>query len=833
MVDENLSQDADNGDERKLKDPDYILENRDIDNRYREEHENIMLLANRQPNNVQEAEEKYQVEQLVKEENVAVRILVNVDSERNANNGQPPSADEVDAAIKVAEPAGGYVAATAKNFEVLADQLNKIMKQDGTDKSDGRQSPKASLQQALNQNVGGGFPEEVLQNVKDALLLREKESGDRRFSKTRFSQPDPKDWKGLSEKPPVPARKDSVPMVDDVNNDHMPDHMISRAAITFAVMQDDKTHTAADEADDVNATRAAPFTVASQWGGGFGSESNSDADDESEGEDGADFNKKISSRKKRAMMNTLADEDDLRMDSVMRSSLIIHDGDQINDLRNHHAMRGSLVLLDDDNNDSAIKDLNDSPYHIGERKLSSSSLTKVPISSESRVTVVEKSQSLDNLQSRTGILKMPDKIAKEIGNIMSPLNSPSKSMFKTKDSLTDMKKLSSLGQVKASIGKPPTPQTIMSAKWDKFSDSGMNDKGVHIGKIPIVEIVAKRPDGPIVALQKSRLLALQTDSSVQNSTDTHKEKSQWKENLKIDNIIKSPHKSVSLERKSTSVDIVHPSKTKMSTIPEDQNSDTNKSSGHKSSAEQKQTNKSTASDQSTLHKDTKEDKSPSSQDSSHKISQNNVSSSIKRESAIPIPTHRNTTPRKESPRRESPYRESTTLKKEVNNYNKKESSVSRKDSFRESTLSRKDSIKDSISNSVKKDPIINTKKDNLNHHTHRHDPLKKTNSLTNNTSSQTGSIRKENSTTQTNVKNDHNSSANKTDSPNSSQIRRPTKRRSSSASRVSDRTTHELREALKSNISTPEPPPQDDPDSSRVPKPPPGLAPKNAVTYAR
>lgn len=54
--------------------------------------------------------------------------------------------------------------------------------------------------------------------------------------------------------------------------------------------------------------------------------------------------------------------------------------------------------------------------------------------------------------------------------------------------------------------------------------------------------------------------------------------------------------------------------------------------------------------------------------------------------------------------------------------------------------------------------------------------------------------------------------------------KKPVRRRSSSASRISDRTANELREALAA--VTPTPP---DNDPSKVPKPPPGAAPKNTV----
>jgi hypothetical protein len=62
---------------------------------------------------------------------------------------------------------------------------------------------------------------------------------------------------------------------------------MSRAAVTFAVLQtEERTHTLGEDEDgvDENATRAAPFTMASQWQG-ISALNSSGADDDSVNED--------------------------------------------------------------------------------------------------------------------------------------------------------------------------------------------------------------------------------------------------------------------------------------------------------------------------------------------------------------------------------------------------------------------------------------------------------------------------------------------------------------------------------------------------------------------
>ncbi|OWF52696.1 Tau-tubulin kinase 1 [Mizuhopecten yessoensis] len=693
-MDVNLSYNQEEGDqeERKLKEAQYILENKnlhDIDNRLREEVGDIVLVPRKQNVNHMETEEKHQMEQLVQEDNVAPQVYSIVPDERG-NTGDAPPQDQQDAP-------------KTSGLDVLADQLTRILKQDG-DKMEGRPVPR----EQTHDQVGSAmrFSEEILPDMRE----RDQHSGgERRQSKGRYHENQL--FKEIIDRKVHSAvasnRKNSLVCDEDISNnpDYQPDPLVSRAAITFALMQtEEKTHTAADENIDENATRAAPFTVASQWGAvsAFGSDSNnSDADDESEGEEGNDMKLKTSHRTRRGLMNTLADEDDLRLDSIVRNSLVLHDADR----ESHEILRNSLVFLDDDADRDQNKEKSDSGFHfrnLSDRKHSSNSLQFLNVQGSERTpeSPLEKSQSVDSIHSKlSSPSRMPEKLAKEIGNLISsPLSSPSKHLFKGKDSLTDIKKLASLSHLKP-LGKPPAPHYV-SARNHNTDKSAISDSN-------------KRP------MLYPSTVKTQSDSSKHSDNKTISVDEVKSKKIKVVNNhdkggVPERREVVNPERRASDGGRTGKS-TKMSTIPEDQNSE-NKSGGPKSSksADQIHTTKSTASDNSTLCKD---DKVPSQQE---------IKSSKK---------------------------ETTSQKKEL----KKETSLHKKDC---SSQKKESSL-------LKKDPIS----------------------------------------------------------------KRQQKRRSSSASRVSERTTLELREALSS--LTPDPHENPESDSSRVPKPPPGQPPKNAVTYAR
>nr|KAI8747175.1 tau-tubulin kinase 1 [Biomphalaria glabrata] len=243
--------------------------------------------------------------------------------------------------------------------------------------------------------------------------------------------------------------------------------LASRAAITFALMQtDDKTHTQCDEAGEENATRAAPFTMASQWGAFGSSDEGSDNEDsEEDGGGGGDKGKKSSRARRLAMMNTLADEDDQQLDSMARNSLVLMD-----DRDGHETMRTSLVFEDDTTD---IMKLMQSSGSRGEDGLEDEAQGRhsEPINTHSLPFVQSQEKSFSSSPR-----KMPEKLAKDIDNrIGSPLKqtttgSPSKFVFKNRDQLDEKR-----NRKLVALGKPPIHS---SSKRDKSMDlaiSGLSE----------------------------------------------------------------------------------------------------------------------------------------------------------------------------------------------------------------------------------------------------------------------------------------------------------------------------------------------------------------------
>ncbi|KAJ8309572.1 hypothetical protein KUTeg_014446 [Tegillarca granosa] len=365
VIDENLSynqDDADNPDEKKLKQAELIIENKlfkELDNRLREEHGDILL--SRDQNGIPEIEEKHQVEQMVKEEKVAIIEKLSHES----HNVQYQSSQGQDVC--------------GSNLDVLAVQLSKLLKQEADGKTDSGQSKDneaKKLKLDTNQLQGvvqdknvtpkaitpgkdiPGF--ESLAQIEGTDEMDIKEKSDQVYERTGAKEMKLDDrliQDGVLEKnfqtyesirdQQLNEQKD----FDEVCNiDLQQDNLMSRAAVTFAIMQtEEKTHTAADENVDENATRAAPYTVASQWAqSAFGS-SSENSGDETEGEDGTDW--KIRTRKSKRALNTLADEDDLKLDSCVRNSLVFQDGEK----ESRDYLRNSLIFLDDDLNDSVLQ----------------------------------------------------------------------------------------------------------------------------------------------------------------------------------------------------------------------------------------------------------------------------------------------------------------------------------------------------------------------------------------------------------------------------------------------------------------------------------------------
>ncbi|XP_041352893.1 uncharacterized protein LOC121371225 isoform X2 [Gigantopelta aegis] len=267
-----------------------------------------------------------------------------------------------------------------------------------------------------------------------------------------------------------------------------PDFLISRAPVTFAILQtEEKTHTVGDDDDAAeNATRAAPFTIASQWVSAFGSSGEDSDADQSDVESvtklGVDGKiKYFKTKSKKSFMNTIADVDDI--DSMARNSLVLLDDKDLRD-----TFRGSLVF-DDDEEENAEHPVaqGKSPAFKEPEKVRKQSLP--PRQSEG-VTLIDmkRSSSVDNKDRKGGKKtssfssprKMPDKLAKDIGNrIGSPLkqstSSSSKITFRNRDSFSDEKKHGKSRPKVVATGKPPPYQSV---KKDKNIPESLKEKTI-------------------------------------------------------------------------------------------------------------------------------------------------------------------------------------------------------------------------------------------------------------------------------------------------------------------------------------------------------------------
>ena len=284
-------------------------------------------------------------------------------------------------------------------------------------------------------------------------------------------------------------RRQSEPSCNIVEN-AFPEHLISRAQLTFAIMQtDDRTHTMGDDNADENATRAAPFTQASQWQGvsGFASSTdNSENEEEAEevvGGDGRIHKTATKTKSNRNLMHTLADEDDLKLDSFARNSMNFDDKDA------SKAMRNSLIFIDDDIEESPQEHLGLFIKEKVEEKSQGMETRDISFSfmnaDKSRGSIADQSTSHipqtfsvpTNLSDRVS-----DKAAKDLGNrINAPKlpSSPSKSSLKDKESLSDIKKLAVLnnlkltqfGKISSSMKKERSSENLDKILSDKKSDT--------------------------------------------------------------------------------------------------------------------------------------------------------------------------------------------------------------------------------------------------------------------------------------------------------------------------------------------------------------------------
>lgn len=244
--------------------------------------------------------------------------------------------------------------------------------------------------------------------------------------------------------------------------------LASRAAITFALMQtDDKTHTQFDEAAEENATRAAPFTMASQWGALGSSDEGSDRD-ASDDDGGGDKGKKSARSRRRATLNTLADEDDHQLDSMARNSLVLLD-----ERDGQETMRASLVF--EDESTDAVKlskgvAVGDEEGPDDRLEMSSARL------SDSSHHHSHQRPSTDMLYTSSP-RKMPEKLAKDMDNRIgsgSPYKqnsagSPSKFVFKNRESNEDRR-----SRKLVAMGKPPIHSSVKRERSMDNASSGVS-----------------------------------------------------------------------------------------------------------------------------------------------------------------------------------------------------------------------------------------------------------------------------------------------------------------------------------------------------------------------
>ena len=512
-VDENLSEN-DGEDEKKLKEAELIIENKykEMDNKLREEKGDIVLLANETEG---QHEEKHQAEQKMKEkveekemdvkvekheketkktEEVKEGVLAKLDTQLKGilktSESKPSLRDE--SGVKVAlkdnqtvvkpENKGGE---SPSNLNVASVKTGRTLPQ--VDKLETKGSGKPPLGvpavshsesgQKSQPQTSDGFAKPGSHSVRQLVKQferdrsREREKDSCELPKA-FSVPE-----NMSDnlKSSIPRRQ-SEPSCNIVDSSsHYPEHLVSRAQLTFAIMQnEEKTQTVGDDNIDENATRAAPFTHASQWQGisAFASSSEESEREEVEEVIGGDGKIHKSSKTKRGnLMNTLADEDDIRLDSVARNSVVFGDGEK--DAK--AGLRNSLIFIDDDIEESPqeqlglfIKDkVDERSLNIDSKDFSFS----VPGASEGRSKVLSKADKVEtdsgaivttNLLSADNSVPaafsssntINDKLAKDIGNrISAPLkypSSPSKSSLKDKESLSDVKKLAVLNNLKLS-----------------------------------------------------------------------------------------------------------------------------------------------------------------------------------------------------------------------------------------------------------------------------------------------------------------------------------------------------------------------------------------------
>ncbi|KAL5009211.1 hypothetical protein ScPMuIL_014792 [Solemya velum] len=554
VIDENFSQEeGDNQDERKMKEAELIIENKllkEMDNRLREEQGDIVFISGHL-----EQEEKHEAEQQLKEKKF--------DSE-----GTTPHMDGVMAASGLKETKN-------TNLVNLENQLRSILRVDGESKkmTQGEDSLNKEKDSVPLRQLSSA-PENMKESLHLGDSLKAKTDADNKVTSIQdkdkenllkagaagyvnvgCDMKDPKDecdGVGPPKEIPTPVLSD-LPPIDtqstrnkqkekECNIETNPiDQVISRTAMTFAMMQtDDRTHTVGDDAVDENATRAAPFTVHSQWAGisAFGSSSDNSSENSEGGlPDGIDGKPgtPMKSRNKRAMLNTLADEDDIKLDSIARSSIGLPNKDSRENVRE---MRNSLLFIDE------IDDVVSG--HSAESREKSDKSSKGQKHSSlippGRTNDEHDKSSQSNISSP---IKMPGKLAKDLGNrISSPLKqhgSPSKISFKSREGLFDMKKALST-QMKISGSMKSSSKHLDSSEMSEQTSRS--------------NVVSKIPPKPTSRRHSVAVVHGSAQSKTDIPTSVSKE-----DNMKVENadkiVTSSDIKHIRVPKRTASAPSVH------------------------------------------------------------------------------------------------------------------------------------------------------------------------------------------------------------------------------------------------------------------------------------
>ena len=579
VIDENLSENDGEENLKKLKEADHINDDKYkiMDNKLREEKEAEKM---RDGN---DGEEKHLAEQKVKEK---------IEDKENENKGLEKDKDEkagedlakLDTQLKgilktsdskqnLKELETGVSIKLSEN-EVIKPEAKNVQhektsasKQDGAISKPSRTLPQIERFESAMNKIGGGMNIGQKSSAKDDEMVPEAvpsaESNEpaqpkphsvrqlvRNFEKVgrdkdgmeipkAFSVPE-----NMSEKDRgVVPRRQSEPSCNIVENS-FPEHLISRAQLTFAIMQtEDRTHTMGDDNVDENATRAAPFTHASQWQGVSGFASSTDNSDNEEeggeeviGADGKVHKSTTKSRNKMNLLNTLADEDDLKLDSVARTSMYFD-----TDKDHGKLMRNSLIFIDDDIEDSPQEHMNifikekmdEKSLNIDSREFSFSAVgsdrsrggktskdgSAIGTSQISNYSAIPHAFTIPSQLSDTLGDNISDKLTKDLGNRMNAPSkyptSPSKSSLKDKESLSDVKKLAVLNNLKLSnfgklsssnLRKEKSSDSLDKIAKDKKSDSNISGspaKSRHLLKpIDLLLKEKTKSDGDIAGLER-------------------------------------------------------------------------------------------------------------------------------------------------------------------------------------------------------------------------------------------------------------------------------------------------------------------------------------------